>query len=210
MPKPAGSLADTHGVLVAQMIRGETAELSEEERTHILQFRMSYQPADVVVVGSETAVVSDTPSGAGSTLEILEYANIQLLELKHYDEVLTKLLSDVYDLLETRTGFLARWRLARAAEKLGIMRLDVRELTEHIDNSKKFLSDSYSARLYRMTAARLGVPEYRKLVDDKLRTAADLYRFMMDRFHQGSAFLLELMIVIILIIDLVYLFWPRA
>lgn len=61
-----------------------------------------------------------------------------------------------------------------------------------------------------MIAGRLGVPEYRRLVDDKLRTAADLYRFMMDRFHQGSAFVLELMIVIILIIDLVYLFWPRA
>ena len=52
--------------------------------------------------------------------------------------------------------------------------------------------------------------DYRRLVDDKLRIAADLYRFMMDRFHQGSAFVLELMIVIILIIDLVYLFWPRG
>ncbi len=209
-PEFAHKLIQTRGASLAQMIRGETTELSEEERAHILQFRMSYQPTDVVVVGSETAVVSDTPSGAGPTLEILEYANIQLLELKHYDEVLTKLLADVYHSLETRTGFLARWRLARAAERLGMMRLDVRELTEHIDNSKKFLSDSYSARLYRMIAGRLGVPEYRRLVDDKLRTAADLYRFMMDRFHQGSAFVLELMIVIILIVDLVYLFWPRA
>ena len=42
----------------------------------------------------------DTPSGAVPTLEILEYANIQLLELKHYDEVLTKLLSEVYSSLE--------------------------------------------------------------------------------------------------------------
>lgn len=133
-----------------------------------------------------------------------------MLELKHYDDVLTQLLSDVYRSLEQRGGFLARWRLAREAERLGTMRLDIRELTERIDNSTKFLSDSYSARLYRMVAARLGVPDYRKLVDDKLRIAADLHRFMMDRFHQGSAFILELMIVIILIIDLAYLFWPRS
>lgn len=209
-PKLASKLVETRGALLAQMIRGEAAELSEEEIAHILQFRMSYQPTDVALVGSETAVVCDTPSGAIPTLEILEYANIQLLELKHYDEVLTKLLSDVYHSLETGTGFLTRWHLARAAERLGMMRLDVRDLTEHIDNSKKFLSDSYSARLYRMIAGRLGVPQYRRLVDDKLRTAADLYRFMMDRFHQGSAFVLELMIVVILIVDLVYLFWPRA
>lgn len=128
-PNLAGKLVETRGASLAQIIRGEAAELSEEERAHILQFRMSYQPADVALVGSETAIVCDTPSGAGPTSEILEYANIQLLELKHYDEVLTKLLSEVYNSLETRTGFLARWRLARAAERLGMMRLDVRELT---------------------------------------------------------------------------------
>jgi len=207
---PARRLIETFGAQFAQMIRGEASELSEEETDHILQSRMSYHPEDLVVVGSEAAVVYDTPSGAGPTIEILEYATIQLLELKHYDEVLTNLLSEVYSSLEGRTGFLARWRFARAAERLGTMRLGVRKLTERIDNSKKFLSDSYSARLYRMVAARLGVPDYRRLVDDKLRIAADLYRFMMDRFHQGSAFVLELMIVIILIIDLVYLFWPRG
>jgi len=209
-PPPAHELIETRGAELAQVIRGEVAELSEQEKAHVLQFRMSYQPSDVTVVGSEAAVVCDTPAGAVPTLEILEYANIQLLELKHYDEVLTRLLSDVYDSLEKRIGFLARWRLARAAERLGMMRLDVRELTERIDYSKKFLSDSYSARLYRMIAARLGAPEYRRLVDDKLRTASDLYRFMMDRFHQGSAFVLELMIVVILVIDLAYLFWPRG
>lgn len=206
----ARELIEGHGARIAQMIRGECTELSEEEAAHILQSRMSYHPTDLVVAGWAAALVCDTPSGAASTLEILEHANIQLLELRHYDDVLTRLLSDVYRSLEQRSGFLARWRLAREADRLGTMRLDVQELTERIDNSNKFLSDSYSARLYRMVAARLGVPDYRKLVDDKLQIAADLHRFMMDRFHQGSAFVLELMIVIILIIDLVYLFWPRG
>ena len=35
---------------------------------------------------------------------------------------------------------------------------------------------------------------------------APLYRFMVDQFHQSRAFVLELMVVIILIIDLIYLF----
>lgn len=203
-------LIETYGARIAQILRGELVELSEEEVAHILQSRMSYHPTDLIVAGWEAAVVFDSPAGAGPTLTLVEQANIQLLELKHYDDVLTRLLSDVYGSLEKRSGFLARWRLAREAERLGTMRLDVRELTERIDNSTKFLSDSYSTRLYRMVSARLGVPDYRKLVDDKLRIAADLHRFMTDRFHQGSAFILELMIVIILIIDLVYLFWPRS
>src|SRR5271168_4076295 len=55
-------------------------------------------------------------------------------------------------------------------------------------------------------AAKVGVPDYKNLAQKKLDTAEDLYRFMVDQFHQSRAFVLELMVVIILIIDLVYLF----
>ena len=64
----------------------------------------------------------------------------------------------------------------------------------------------FYARMYRLAAAKIGVPDYRNLVEDKLRTAGDLYEFMVDQFQQSRAFVLELMIVIILIIDLIYLF----
>ena len=53
------------------------------------------------------------------------------------------------------------------------------------------------------------MPDYRNLVDQKLETAGELYELMMDRFQQGRAFLLELMVVVILIIELVFLFSGR-
>jgi len=64
----------------------------------------------------------------------------------------------------------------------------------------------FSARLYRLAAAKVGVPEYKNLVNEKLKTAENLYRFLIDEFHQTSSFVLEVMVVIILIIELVYLF----
>jgi uncharacterized Rmd1/YagE family protein len=60
--------------------------------------------------------------------------------------------------------------------------------------------------MYRLAAARVGVPDYRRLVDDKLRTARELYEFMVDRFDQGRAFFLEMVVVIILLIEIVFLF----
>jgi len=54
---------------------------------------------------------------------------------------------------------------------------DITDLTERIDNFIKFLSDIFYARAYRMAAARIGVNDHRTLVDEKLRTAGDLYRF---------------------------------
>ena len=43
-------------------------------------------------------------------------------------------------------------------------------------------------------------------VDQKLESAGELYGFMMDNFYQARAFALEAMVVVILIIELVFLF----
>jgi hypothetical protein len=187
---------------IAQIVRGEVAQFSAGERTEILEARMSYYENDLLVVGWSAAVVYDTVEGAAPTIQLLEYANTQLLEFRHYDAVLTGLLSEVYRSLE-RGGVLRRWRLARDAEHLSTIRLEIRELIERLDNSIKFLSDIFAARLYRMAAARIGVPDYRLLVDQKLESAGELYGLMRDRFYHGRAFILELMVVIILVIELV-------
>jgi hypothetical protein len=202
----AADLLARHGAQIAQVVRGETAQLSEGERQEILQSRISYYPNDLAVIGWNGAFIYDTAAGAETAIQLLEYANSQLLEFRHYDELMTRQLANVYDSLEDGTGILKRWRMAHRAENLHTVLLDVMELTERVDNAIKFLSDMFSARLYRLAAAKVGVPDYKDLVNEKLRTAQELYRFMVDQFHQGRAFALELMVVIILIIDLIWLF----
>jgi hypothetical protein len=205
-PLTAERLIENHGSHIAQIVRGEAATFSKAEMREILESRMSYHETDLLVVGWTAALVYDTPEGAVPSRQLLEYANSQLLEFRHYDDKLTQLLSGVYRQLELGTGLLARWRMGREAARLNLIRLEIRELTERVDNSIKFLSDMFAARLYRMAAAKIGVPDYRALVEDKLQSAGELYAFMMDRFYQSRAFFLELMVVVILIIELGFLF----
>ncbi len=205
-PLTAAALIAGHGNEIAKIVRGEQAELSEAETEEILGSRMSYYPDDLLVVGWTAAFIHDTAEDAAPTIQLLEYANTQLLEFRYYDAVLSQLLRDVYRQLEKKGGFLTRWRLASQAHELNRIRLDIRELTERVDTSIKFLSDMFSARLYRLAAAKVGVGDYRRLVDGKLNTAGELYEFMMDQFHQSRAFLLEALVVIILLIELVFLF----
>ncbi len=202
----AEELISRHGPAIAQLVRGETAPLSADETSDVLKSKLSYFPGDLLIAGWSASLIYDTAEGAASTIQLLAYANSQLLEFRHYDHVLTLLLAQVYDAVSRGTGFLGRWRMAREAERLNAIQLDVRELTERVDNSIKFLSDMFAARVYRLAANRIGVPDYRKLVDQKLNTAGELYRFMMDRFYQSRGFALELMVVVILIIELVFLF----
>ena len=203
----ASDLLASQADCISQVVRGENQPLSDGERQEVLQSRISYYPSDLAVIGWNAAFVYDTPSGAETAIQLLQYANSQLLEFRHYDELLTIELENVYDFLEKGgTGLWSRWRTARAASKLHTVLLDVNELTERADNAIKFLSDMFSARLYKLCAAKVGVPDYKDLVQEKLKTAEDLYRFMVEQFNQSRAFVLELMVVVILIIELVYFF----
>jgi len=199
----AGELLRSHAQEIAQLVRGDSVPLSEAERQEVLQSSISYSRTDLLVVGWTGALVYGGTEGAEMTIQILEYANTQLLEFRHYDSLLTQLLDGGYRSLERKT---TAWRLSREAARLNTIRLDVMELTEKVDNAIKFLSDMFYARLYSLAAAKVGVPDYRALVDQKLRTAGELYRFMVDQFNQTRSFVLELAVVIILIVDLFFLF----
>jgi hypothetical protein len=201
----AAQLLTSCGEQIAQVVRGENSILSDGERSEVLQSAMSYYPNDVAVLGWNAAFVYDSLSGSETTMQLLEYANSQLLEFRYYDNLLTRELAGVYDSLEKKSLF-ARWRLPQEASRLQTVLLDVTELTERADNAIKFLSDMFSARLYRLAANKIGVHDYKSLAKEKLRTAEDLYRFLIDQFHQSRTFVLESIVVLILLIELVYVF----
>ncbi|HJZ97036.1 MAG TPA: hypothetical protein VKE70_11070 [Candidatus Solibacter sp.] len=205
-PLTASELIAQHGREIGQVIRGETLALSEGEQREVLASSLSYYPSDLLVVGWLAALVYDTAEGAVPIVQLLEYANSQLLEYRRYDEILTVLLKDAYDALERRGGFFSRWRLARDAEQLNRLRLEVTELTERADNAIKFLSDMYYARAYRLAASKVGASDYRSLVDQKLKTAGELYEFMVNEFREARGFVLEVLVIVILVIELVPIF----
>ena len=192
---------------IAQVVRGEMATLSDGERQEILQSRISYYPHDLAVIGWNAAFIYDTQSGAETRHPASPVRQLPAARVPPLRRTADQELEKVYDFLEMEApGFWSRWRTARAASKLHTVLLDVNELTERADNAIKFLSDMFSARLYKLCAAKVGVPDYKDLVQEKLHTAEDLYRFMIEQFNQSRAFVLELMVVVILIIELIYFF----
>jgi hypothetical protein len=203
----AAELLSTQGGRIAQIVRGENVPLSDGEQQEIMQSKISYYPNDLAVISWNAAFLYDSTAGAETVIQLLEYANSQLLEFRHYDELLTRELQSVYAFMDHGSmGIAARWRTAKRASRLHTVLLDVDELTERADNAIKFLSDMFSARLYRVAASKIGVNDYKNLVNQKVHTAEELYRFMVDQFHQSRAFLLEVLVVIILVIELLWLF----
>ena len=202
----AEELLSAHGQQIAQLVRGESTPLAARTTEEILHASASYYPSDLTVVGASAAFVYDRPDDAAATSQILEYAKMQLLEFRYYDGLMTQVLSDVYAELEkSRNIFFSRWRFPRQAKPFNTIRLDVMELAERIDNAIKFVSDVHYARVYRLAATRMGVDEYRNLVDEKLRTAGELYDFMTDQFNEARSFVVELGIAILALLDVILL-----
>ena len=204
---PTGlDLVNQHTPQIAQILRGEHSGLAPAINEDVLHSSLFYYPNDLVTIGWNAALVYDTPAGAATAVQILEYVNSQLLEFRHYDEWLTRELDGVYRSLKRRAGVLGRWKMRGEALRLNGITVEITELAERSETAIKFVSDMYSARLYRLAASKVGVPEYKSLVNEKLHTAENLYRFLIDEFHQSRGFLLEVMVVIILVIELVFLF----
>jgi hypothetical protein len=207
VPLTADQLLSSHGEQIAQLLRGEQTPLAPATAEHILQGSLSYYPTDLLVVGSSAAFVYDRPEEAAWTIQILEYAKMQLLEFRYYDNFMTRVLSDVYNALDRKKNvLLSRWTIPREANRLNTIRLDVMELTERIDNAIKFVSDTFYALVYRLAASRVGVPEYRDLVEQKLDTARELYDFMVSQFNETRLFILEAAITVLCLLDVLLLF----
>jgi hypothetical protein len=195
---------------MVQLIRGETVPMAPKSIEEEVQSSLSYYPSDLVLVGSHGAVVYDGPEDAAAVTQILEYAKMQLLEFRYYDRFMTRVLADFYTALERkRNALFSRWTLPRESQRFNTIRLDVMELTERIDNAIKFVSDIYYARVYRLAARRMGVQDYRKLVDQKLDTFGELYDSMVDRFNETRSFVLEALITILAVLDVIFLFRGR-
>ena len=206
-PSSAEAILRERSSEVARLVRGDTLVLAKTEEQEVLAGTMSCYPTDVMVVGWAAALVVDSSKeGREGTRQLLEYANSQLLEFRHYDARLGTILRELYALMQQKRGFFRRWRLVSEAERLNHLRLELAELVERSENSLRLLGDMFYARAYKLISARIGLNDYRHLVDEKLKTAGEMYEFLVDQFNHQRAFLLEAVVVLILIIDLVVIF----
>jgi len=203
-PLQADRLMAERGTEIAQLLRGERQPLSAQEREETLRHRLSYLADDLVVPAWNAAFVYDKEAASVGTLEVLEFANSQLLEFRYHDARLAAALTRIYaDLQHPRLmdRVIGRRHLSATLE-LHALFVDVNELTDQTENALKLVGDLYAARLFGLTAARLGLDQWKRNVQDKLKTLDDIYRFAVEQTRVSQGNILELVIVAILVIEL--------
>jgi len=204
----AERLLEEHGDDITRLLRGEREPLSRQEREEVLRNRISYLEDDLLIPTWNAAFVYDTEGGAQAAMEVLEFANSQLLEFRYYDNLLDRELASIYSQLQ-RPGWFKGWggrRYTRAAQQVHALFIDVNELTDRAENALKVAGDIYTARVLTLAGARLGLDHWKANVRAKLKTLDDIYRFAVEQTAMARGEMLELMIVLILVFELVLFF----
>lgn len=202
----AQSFLENNGPLLARVLRGERATLSAQESAESLAARMSYGPSDLAVVDWNGALLfDDRPE---DVLLALEFANIELLEMRHLDDRLDTALEESYATLSSRRwpNVLLPGGTRRELKHLAELRADGLILYEGVNNALKLLGDQYLARLYRLTTTRMGVPAWEASVLRKLEALESLYEKISDHHSNIRAEVLEWIIILLIAFEIVMAF----
>ncbi|MCC6545141.1 MAG: hypothetical protein IT392_11715 [Nitrospirae bacterium] len=190
----------------SRLLLYETQELSRHARDETMKHCFSYYPDDLLIVHLDNAFVIE-PSGSPDILDILEFANAQMLELRYYSHVLDKELMRIYkELPKGKRMPLFKIRVyERFVRNIAETVTDFSQITEKVDNALKVTEDVYYARIYRTAMVLFRSREWEDSIKEKLQVVTNTYKMLYDEISTRRGHLLEIGIIVLIIIEIVLL-----
>lgn len=200
-PLPIGELVTHHAHDVARILRAEKRELSQDEVQDALSHRISYGISDIVIVDWNAALVVDKEPE--DVLTVLEFANVELLEMRFLDRRLDEALGQAHERLSKRAR---KWPIFGSQPSdlrdISQWQVDSAILFEGVNNVLKLLGDQYLARLYRLTAQRFHLSDWDASILRKLETLESIYQKISDQITSRRMEVLEWIIIILIAVSI--------
>jgi hypothetical protein len=193
---------------IAQILRAEIHPLSQQEVMDALAQRLSFGVDDVTIIDWNAALLLDQAGDDVRT--VLEFANVELLELRYLDRRLDDALDRSYQALTTpqrRLPF-GMGRFSADRHRVARMQVDSAVLFEGVNNALKLLGDQYLSRVYRVVSQRFHLAEWDAGILRKLETLDSIYGKMSDQATTQRMEVLEWIIIVLIAISIVLSFIP--
>jgi hypothetical protein len=195
--------------LLAQILRADDELRSDQEVQDALLCEVSYGAEDLTLVDWVSAFVF--AKTAEDTRAVLEFGQVQLLELRHLDNQLDASLDRCYEALSRSTE--KRFVLPAAGgdeiREIGQLQVESAVLFEGINNALKLLGDQYLARLYEQVAQRYHLDAWDESILRKLRTLDSIYTKIEDAHSSARLEFLEWIVIVLIGLELVVPFLAK-
>jgi hypothetical protein len=196
-------LCTTYAHEIAQILRAEPQVLSPQEVSDALAYRLSYGATDVTVVDWNAALLVD-PAGE-DVRAVLEFANVELLEMRYLDRRLDAALDRSYEALSKQRRRARQMLLSHRGElsRMAQMQVDSAVLFEGVNNALKLLGDQYLSRVYRLVSQRFHLAEWDTGILRKLQILESIYDKMTDQATNRRMEVLEWIIIFLIAASMV-------
>lgn len=188
---------------IARMLTLEKGEFSDAALAEILRSPIRYFENDLCIPDWNAAFVYDPRYH--DTVEVLEFLNVQMLELRFFDRVLHSALDDMGDELRKRRGILSVLHdpYETSLRKLSEIKMDISLLRERIGNSLKLAGDVYLAKVYEEARRKAGTETWEATIRDQLKALEDIYTILNNRAAASRAETLEVIIILLIALEIV-------
>ena len=194
----ASRFCSEHGHQIAQILRAERQVLSDQEFEDAISARISFGIEDLTIVDWNAALLVDRE---GEDIRaVLDFANVELLEMRYLDQRLDRALDHAYDALSRRSLNLLRifGYYSAALRRVAELQVDNAILFEGVNNTLKLLGDQYLARVYRLVNKRFHLEEWDASILRKLETLESIYEKISDQAANRRMEILEWVIIILI------------
>ncbi len=201
-PFDAARFCSENGPCVAQILRAERQALSDQEVDDALTARISFGTEDLAIVDWNASLLVDKEGE--DVRAVLDFANVELLEMRHLDQRLDRALDQAYDALSRSLnlpGLLLR-SYGAALRRIGELQIDNALLFEGVNNTLKLLGDQYLARVYRIVNRRFHLDEWDSSILRKLETLKSIYEKISDQASNRRMEILEWVIIFLIAVEI--------
>ena len=197
-PFDAKRLCAEHGPEIAQILRAERQTLSDQEVDDALGAKISFGTEDLTIIDWNAALLVDREGE--DVRAVLDFANVELLEMRYLDQRLDRALDEAYETLSQRSVNLPRilGYYGAALRRVAELQVDNAVLFEGVNNTLKLLGDQYLARLYRLVNRRFHLDEWDASILRKLQTLESIYEKISDQAANRRMEILEWVIIILI------------
>jgi len=195
----AYDLLNNYKTELTSILRAEKG-LHESEIHDVMKNPLSYRSNDLAIIDWHGSFIYD-PEAGHDVSDVIEFALIQLLELRLYDQMLDEVIDNAYGTLSP-----TKYRIfpfSKTLQHLLRMKLDISEIIDRLVYNLKLIGDLYLAKVYETASNRFYLERWKAAIRQKLATIESIYNQLWTRTQTNRMVILETAIVVLFVIDII-------
>jgi hypothetical protein len=178
-------------------------------RDEIIKNSLSYTTDDLAILSWDSALLCN-PENPTDLIDLIEFANVQVLELRYYDRELTREMEKMYDDIKHAESF-SSFRRSRQYHAIMAKQMEtyaeISEVNKKVDNLIKVTEDIYYARVYATALKVLRSNQWSESVTRKIDVIRENYSMLSDEVRIQHSNFLEWVIIILIALEFGLAIW---